>query len=97
MAVKVARKNSATSTLMVRLDGASKAALVKAAQLRRVSVSDYVRQTSVPQAQKEIDEAETGVIRLSPENQLKLWKLINAPVKLTASQKRLGRIMRGEE
>ena len=38
------------SPLMVRLDEESKACLVQAAELRRVSLSDYVRMVTVAQA-----------------------------------------------
>jgi len=37
---------------MVRLDVASKAVLARAAELRRISVSDYVRSITVAQAQR---------------------------------------------
>jgi uncharacterized protein (DUF1778 family) len=81
---------------MVRLDDESKRALVEAADLRHISVSDYVRAVTVPQAQREVRAARENVIRLSPEEQLALWTALNEPPKLTAAQKRLGAIMRGE-
>lgn len=85
-----------TSPLMVRLDAESKRSLAAAAELRRISVSDYVRAVTVPQAQREVRAARENVIRLSPEEQLALWTALNEPPKLTAAQKRLGAIMRGE-
>jgi uncharacterized protein (DUF1778 family) len=85
-----------TSPLMVRLDEESKRSLAAAAELRRISVSDYVRAVTVPQAQREVRAARENVIRLSPEEQLALWTALNEPPKLTAAQKRLGAIMRGE-
>jgi uncharacterized protein (DUF1778 family) len=84
------------SPLMVRLDDESKQALVEAADLRRISVSDYVRTVTVPQALREVCAARENVIRLSPEEQLALWTALNEPPKLTTAQKRLGAIMRGE-
>ena len=84
------------SSLMVRLDAESKRSLEEAASLRRISVSDYVRTVTVPQAQREVRAARENVIRLSPEEQLALWTALNEPPKLTAAQKRLGAIMRGE-
>jgi len=84
------------SSLMVRLDAESKRSLEGAAALRRISISDYVRTVTVPQAEREIRAARENVIRLSPEEQLALWTALNEPPKLTAAQKRLGAIMRGE-
>jgi uncharacterized protein (DUF1778 family) len=81
---------------MVRLDEESKRSLAAAAELRRISVSDYVRTVTVPQARREVLAARENVIRLSPEEQLALWTALNEPLKLTAAQKKLGAIMRGE-
>ena len=39
---------------MVRLDAEGKAFLAQAAELRRISVSDYVRTVTVPQARAEV-------------------------------------------
>lgn len=36
------------------------------------------------------------VIAMTPEEQLAFWTALNAPVKLTAAQKKLGRTMRVE-
>jgi uncharacterized protein (DUF1778 family) len=85
-----------TSPLMVRLDPESKQALADAAELRRISVSDYVRTVTVPQARREIASAREQTIHLSPEEQLAFWQALQEPVKLTPAQKRLGRMMRGE-
>jgi uncharacterized protein (DUF1778 family) len=84
-----------TSPLMVRLDAESKQALAAAAQLRRVSVSDYVRTVTVAQARREVASALDQTILLSPDEQLAFWRALNAPSKLTPAQKRLGAIMRG--
>jgi len=80
---------------MVRLDEASKAVLVQAAELRRISVSDYVRQVTVSQARKEVAEAAEQTISLTPDEQLAFWTALSAPVKLTTAQKKLSRVMRG--
>ena len=85
-----------SSSLMVRLDGESKRSLEDAAKLRRISVSDYVRIVTVPQAEREVHAAGANVMRLSPEEQLALWTALSEPPKLTASQRKLGAIMRGE-
>ena len=87
---------SKSSSLMVRLDEESKSVLAKAADLRRISVSDYVRAVTVAQARREVTSADNGIISLSPEEQLALWQALQAPPKLTPAQKRLGKVMRGE-
>lgn len=85
------------SPLMVRLDADSKLALAAAAELRRISVSDYVRTVTVAQARREVASALEQTIVLSPDEQLAFWKALNAPAKLTAAQKKLGAIMRGKK
>ena len=84
------------SPLMVRLDTESKEVLARAAGLRGISVSDYVRQVTVSQARKEVEAAAGQVIALTAEEQLAFWAALNQPVKLTAAQKKLGKLMRGE-
>lgn len=83
------------SPLMVRLDAESKQALAAAAELRRISVSDYVRTVTVAQARREVASARDQTILLSPDEQLAFWQALNTPTKLTPAQKRLGAIMRG--
>ena len=63
------RTNRPSSPLMVRLDEDSKAALTRAAELRRISVSDYVRQVTVAQARKEVAAAAGQTIESSPPSQ----------------------------
>ena len=87
---------SKTSPLMVRLDRTSKATLLRASQLRQISVSDYVRQVTVSQARRETISADHRVLALSPDEQLQFWHSLNAPVKLTPRQKKLAAIMRGD-
>ena len=84
------------STLMVRLDAESKSLLSRAAELRHISVSDYVRQITVAQARKEVAGASEQTIVLAPDEQLAFWNALNAPVKLTPAQKKLRKIMRGK-
>jgi uncharacterized protein (DUF1778 family) len=85
------------SPLMVRLDAESKQALAAAAELRRISVSDYVRTVTVPQARREVASARDQTILLSPDEQLAFWQALQAPPKLTPAQKRLGALMRGQK
>ncbi|MFM8286231.1 MAG: DUF1778 domain-containing protein [Planctomycetaceae bacterium] len=86
-----------TCSLMVRLDADSKQALADAAQLRRLSVSDYVRTVTVAQARREVVSAREQTVQLSPDEQLAFWQALQAPPKLTPAQKRLGAMMRGEK
>jgi uncharacterized protein (DUF1778 family) len=79
---------------MVRLDQDSKSVLVQAAELRGISLSDYVRTVTVAQARREVDAAVTQTIALTPDEQLAFWTALSEPVKLTAAQKRLGALMR---
>jgi uncharacterized protein (DUF1778 family) len=60
----------ATSPLMVRLDDESKAVLSQAAELRQISLSDYVRAVIVPQARREVEAADRQLIALTPDEQI---------------------------
>jgi uncharacterized protein (DUF1778 family) len=85
----------AASSLMVRLDDKSKAYLSQAAELRRISISDYVRLVTVAQAQREVLAAREQTIALTPDEQLAFWNALNDSPRLTEAQRRLGSIMRG--
>src|SRR5262249_14880857 len=93
---KPAGKPRRPSPLMVRLDEESKEVLARAAELRRISVSDYVRAVTVAQARREVLAAREQSISLTPEEQLAFWNALNETPKLTAAQRRLGALMRGE-
>ena len=86
-----------SSQLMVRLDEDSKTYVTKAAELRKVSISDYVRMVTVAQARREVSQAEQSTISLTPEEQLAFWNALNATPNLTKSQRELGKIMRGDK
>lgn len=93
--------NKATTTrkagpFTIRLDEDSKRCLKKAAELRHISVSDYIRAVAVPQAKREIQAAREQVVALTPDEQLAFWNALNQTPLLTAAQRRLGAIMRGE-
>jgi uncharacterized protein (DUF1778 family) len=90
------KKPGPPSTLMVRLDRTSKKLLTQAARLRRVSLSDYVREVTVAQAGREVRAANEQVISLTPDEQLAFWTALSEPTRLTDAQKRLGAIMRGD-
>lgn len=85
-----------TSPLTVRLDEESKSSVAKAADLRRVSMSDYVRMVTVAQARREVAQAQQNTICLTPEEQFAFWQALDAAPKLTETQRELGRTMRGE-
>ncbi len=80
---------------MVRLDAASKQALAAAAELRRISISDYVRTVTVAQARREVASSRDQTIQLSPDEQLAFWQALQTPPRLTAAQKQLGAMMQG--
>jgi uncharacterized protein (DUF1778 family) len=73
-ALKKAKKTAA-SPLVVRLDQESKTYLARAADLRHISVSDYVRTVTVPQARREVDAARGQTITLTPDEQRAFWRL----------------------
>ncbi|WP_295447346.1 DUF1778 domain-containing protein [uncultured Thiodictyon sp.] len=80
---------------MVRLDPDSKGSITRAAQLRRISVSDYVRSVVVAQARRELEAAANQVITLTPDEQLAFWQALSEPTQLTPAQQALGALMRG--
>jgi uncharacterized protein (DUF1778 family) len=79
--------------LMVRLDAESKQALVAAAELRRITVSDYVRTVAVSQARREAANARDRTITLTPTEQLAFWQALRSPRALTVAQRRLAAMM----
>ena len=85
-----------STSLMVRMDEEAKALLQAAAQLRQVSVSDYVRSVMVQQASRELAAAQAQTIAMTADEQLQFWQALSKPPKLTRAQKDLGKIMRGE-
>lgn len=89
-------KRSAVHWLVVHLDDESASLLANAAQLRRTSVSEYVRTVSVAQAHREIEAAENQTILLTPDEQFTFWKALQAVSNPTRAQCELGAIMRGE-
>ena len=89
-------KEVPSRSLVVRLDEESKRFLTRAAELRRISVSDYVREVTVAQARREVHAAQEQTIALTLEEQLAFWAALNETPRLTEAQKRLGSIMRGQ-
>jgi uncharacterized protein (DUF1778 family) len=93
---KGTKKPGTANSLMVRLDGQSKAYLAQAAALRQVSLSDYVRTVTVAQARREVLAAREQTLALTPEEQLAFWNALSEAPTLTDAQRRLGAVMRGE-
>ncbi len=90
------KKARASSPLMVRLDAESKAFLTQAAELRQISISDYVRTVTMAQARKEVRAAREQTLSLTAEEQLAFWKALSETPRLTEKQRQLGALMRGE-
>lgn len=67
------KKAPSTRSLIVRLDEESKGYLTRAADLRRINVSDYVRTVTVAQARREVKAAGEQVIALSAEEQIQYF------------------------
>ncbi len=88
-------KSPPPSPLMVRLDDSSKRLLSQAAELRKISVSDYVRMITLAQAKREVAAARDQLIILSPDEQLAFWSALKSLPKLSPAQKKLGAVMRG--
>jgi uncharacterized protein (DUF1778 family) len=89
-------KQKAESTIVVSMTKKNKLLLKEAAELRGISVSDFVRLVAVEQARREVEGAKNNVIVMTPDEQLAFWNAINETPVLTESQKRLGAMMRGE-
>lgn len=87
----------ATTTLQARLDPESKRALEKAAKLRHVSLSDYVRLVLVPTARREVAMANQEVVQMTADEQERFWMALQKSATPTEAQRKLGKIMRGEE
>lgn len=84
-------------TLQARMSREQKSLIQKAAKLRKMAVSDYLRQVLVPLAEREVKGADRQVIEMTAVEQTAFWQALEQPVKLTPAQRRLGRILRGEE
>lgn len=93
---KKAQPSRHVTSFVVRVDDKSKQCLEEAADLRHVAVSDYVRTVAVLQAKREVRAARENVVTLTPDEQLAFWTALNQPPKLTAAQRRLASLMRGE-
>ncbi len=83
-----------TANVLIRVDAKNKARIRRAAELSGLSVSDYVRSRISGIAERDIEEAETGVLRLNRADQLALWKALQNPPPLSKAQRALGALIR---
>jgi uncharacterized protein (DUF1778 family) len=80
--------------LLVRFDSAGKTLVKRAAAIHGLNVSDYVRSRIVKLALQDIEEANTGVLRLPREEQIAFWLALQNPPPLTEAQRKLGALVR---
>ncbi len=83
-----------TANVLIRFDAKRKAKIRRAAELSGLSLSDYVRSRIVGIAERDIEEAETGVLRLKREDQIALWRALQNPPPPTKAQRALGKLIR---
>src|SRR5437763_778240 len=81
-------------SLLVRVDRRSKSLLRRAAAARGLSVSDSVRSRVAPLARQDLIEADTGVLKLSRDDQVALWRALQNSRPPTAAQRALGKRIR---
>jgi uncharacterized protein (DUF1778 family) len=82
------------ANLLVRFDRVDKVLLQRAAQLRGLTLSDYVRSKILPLARQDIEEAGFGVLRLPKGDQIAFWRALQHPPAPSKAQKALGRLVR---
>ena len=87
----------AIHSLRIQLDDESKEWISRAARLRGLSLSDYVRAVMIPQARREVLAAREQTLALTPEEQLAFWNALAGSPRLTEAQRRLAPMMRGRE
>ncbi len=85
------------TTLQVRLDPKNKKAIIEAAKLRHVGLSDYIRLVLVPTARREIELAKNRILQMTADEQERFWHALQAPGKPTEKQRALGKIMQGDQ
>ncbi len=83
-----------TANVLIRFDAKRKARIRRAAELRGLSVSDYVRSRIVAIAERDIEEAQTWVLRLGREDQIVPWRALQKPRPPTKAQRALGKLIR---
>lgn len=83
-----------TANVLIRFDTKRKALVRRAAALNGLTVSDYVRSRIVNLALRDIEEVETGVLRLRRADQIAFWQALQNPPRPTKAQKALGALVR---
>lgn len=77
------KRRPQSATLMVRLDEEAKSCLSRAAKLRQISVSDYVRNVTVAQARRELKAAQSNSLSMTADEQLAFWTALQSALPLT--------------
>ena len=85
-----------TQILQARMKPENKNIIVKAAKLRDIPTSDYIRSVLLEHARKEVQSAENEVLQLTADEQLTFWSALDRATPLTTAQIDLGKLMRGE-
>lgn len=80
--------------VLIRFDAKRKRLVRRAAELNGLSLSDYVRSRIVKIALRDVEEVETGVLRLQKEDQIAFWRALQRPPAPTRAQKALGALVR---
>jgi len=83
-----------TANVLIRFDARRKARVRRAAALVGLNVSDCVRSRIASIAERDIEEAETGVLRLKRGDQIALWLALQNPPAPTKKQRGLGALIR---
>ena len=83
-------------SVVLQLDEKSMFVLVEAANIRRVSVAEYVRTIAVAHAKAELADSNQHEIAMTAGEQLKFWRILQRAPKVSESQHELGKLMRGE-
>jgi len=89
-----ARALAKRANLLVRFDPVGKTLIKRAAAIRGLTVSDYVRSRIISLARQDVEEADTGVLRLPREAQIAFWQALQNPPPPTEAQRRLGALVR---
>jgi uncharacterized protein (DUF1778 family) len=93
-ASKSVRESSKDTGVLVLFDAAGKALVKRAAAVRGLPVRDYVRTRIITLAHQDVEEADTGVLRLPREAQIAFWQALQNPPPPTKAQRRLGALVR---
>ena len=91
---KSVRESGRGAKLLVRFDPAGNALVRRAAAIRGLDAGDYVRSRIILQAQQDVEEADSSVLRLPREAQIAFWQALANPPQPTEAQRRLGELVR---